>query len=224
MNATEQKFAIEDIVIYININRLNNEPMNILIIYSHPSQKSYTFQILEQLKNELISCDWNVNISDLYAMDFQADMTEQEYEREGFARTELPISQDILAEHLKIEKADCIIFIYPVWWSDCPAKLKGWFDRVYAVGYAYGHNNSMQKMRPIKYGLVICTAGHPNDFLTEIGIAQSMQNIMLDDRLGKRFEYKEMLILGGTLQIEHVRELHKTQIKELPSKIRTYCS
>lgn len=198
--------------------------MNILIIYSHPSRKSYTFQVLEQLKNELISHDWNVDISDLYAMDFHADMTEQEYEREGFARTELPIAEDILSEHQKIEKADCIIFIYPVWWSDCPAKLKGWFDRVYAVGYAYGHNNSMQKMRSIKYGLVICTAGHPNNFLAEIGIAQSMQTVMLDDRLGKRFEYKEMLILGGTLQIEHVRELHKTQIKELPLKIKTYCA
>jgi NAD(P)H dehydrogenase (quinone) len=198
--------------------------MNILIIYSHPSKKSYTFQVLDQLKNELVSQDWNIDISDLYAMDFQSDMTETEYEREGFARTELPIANDILSEHKKIEKADCIIFIYPVWWSDCPAKLKGWFDRVYAVGYAYGHNNSMQKMKSVKYGLVVCTAGHPNDFLTEIGIAQSMQNVMLDDRLGKRFDYKEMLILGGTLQIDQVRELHKTKIKELTSKIRTYCS
>ncbi len=198
--------------------------MNILIIYSHPSKKSYTFQIFEQLKKELVAQDWNVDISDLYAMDFHGDMTEQEYEREGFARTELSIAKDVLSEHQKIEKADCIIFIYPVWWSDCPAKLKGWFDRVYSVGYAYGHNNGMQKMKSIRYGLVICTAGHPNDILTEIGIAQSMQNVMLDDRLGKRFEYKEMLILGGTLQIEQVRDLHSAIIKELPSKIKAYCS
>ena len=119
--------------------------MNILIIYSHPSKKSYTYQVLEQLKDELVTQNWNIAISDLYAMDFQGDMTEQEYEREGFARMELPIAKDILSEHQKIEKADCIIFIYPVWWSDCPAKLKGWFDRVYSVGYSYGHNNSMQK-------------------------------------------------------------------------------
>ena len=31
---------------------------------------------------------------------------------------------------------------------------------------------------------------------------------MLDDRLGKRFENKEMMILGGTLDIEVVRQKH----------------
>lgn len=198
--------------------------MNILIVYSHPSKKSYTFQILEQLKKELAIQNWNVEISDLYAMNFQSDMTETEYEREGFAIIERSISDDILKEHQKIENADCIIFLYPVWWSDCPAKLKGWFDRVYSVGYAYGHNDQSRSMKLIKYGVVICTAGHPNEFLTEIGIAQSMQNIMLDDRLGKRFEHKEMLILGGTLEIEKVKELHQTKVKELITKIISYCA
>ena len=198
--------------------------MNILIIYSHPSKKSYTFQILEMLKSTLAHQGWNVKVSDLYAMDFQSDMTEQEYEREGFANTELPISNDILEEHEKIEAADCIIFLYPVWWSDCPAKLKGWFDRVYSVGYAYKQNSDVSKMKTVKSGFVICTAGHPNEFLSETGIAQSMQTIMLDDRLGKRFQHKEMLILGGTLNIEDVKKKHKAQIENLPAKIKNYCS
>ncbi len=198
--------------------------MNILIVYSHPSERSYTFQILQQLKAVLEQQDWNIEISDLYAMNFQSTMTAAEYEREGFARTELPISNDVIAEHKKIENADCIIFLYPVWWSDCPAKLKGWFDRVYSVGYAYGHNNKVQKMKTIKYGLVICTAGHPNSFLHEIGVAQSMQTIMLDDRLGKRFEHKEMLLLGGTLDREKVRAQHQQQIEQLVTRINTYCA
>jgi len=168
--------------------------------------------------------NWNIEISDLYAMNFLTDMTEQEYEREGFAKTEIPISKDVNEEHSKIEKADCIVFLYPVWWSDCPAKLKGWFDRVYSVGYAYGHKPKLQKMKTLKYGVVICTAGHPNDFLNEIGIAQSMQTVMLDDRLGKRFENKEMLLLGGTLDIEKVRQKHKKQIEELIIKIQNYCA
>src|SRR6478735_7436257 len=146
--------------------------MDILIIYCHPSQNSYTFQILEMLQATLKNQNWNVEISDLYAMNFQSDMTNQEYEREGFAKTHLPISKDILEEHQKIESADCIIFLYPVWWSDCPAKLKGWFDRVYSVGYAYGQKPDLPKMKTVKYGLAICTAGHPNEFLKEIGIAQ----------------------------------------------------
>ena len=196
--------------------------MNILIVYSHPSEKSYTFQILQQLKSVISKQNWNLEISDLYAMNFQTDMSAEEYEREGFGKTNLPISEDVLAEQEKIEKADCIIFLYPVWWSDCPAKLKGWFDRVYSVGYAYGQNETSKKMKTIPLGLVICTAGHPNEFLEEINMAQSMQTIMLDDRLGKRFENKEMLILGGTLELEKVMKKHFSEIEDLMGKIKTY--
>ncbi|OIV39673.1 NAD(P)H-dependent oxidoreductase [Flavobacterium johnsoniae] len=196
--------------------------MNLLIVYSHPSTKSYTFQVFEKLKKEILKQNWNLEISDLYASNFQSDMSEEEYEREGFAKINLPISKDILAEHEKIEKADCIIFLYPVWWSDCPAKLKGWFDRVYSVGYAYGQTENYPRMKTIPYGLVICTAGHPNAFLTEIGMAQSMEKIMLEDRLGKRFENKEMLILGGTLELENVMAAHFLQIEKAIDKIKRY--
>ncbi|MDR1645068.1 MAG: NAD(P)H-dependent oxidoreductase, partial [Tannerellaceae bacterium] len=104
------------------------------------------------------------------------------------------------------------------WWSDCPAKMKGWFDRVYSVGYAYGYDRDggkIMKMKRIKLGLVICTAGHPNIFLEETGIARSMRNVMLDDRLGVRFEKKEMIILGGTLELEKVANSHLEKIMNL---------
>ncbi len=197
--------------------------MNILIVYAHPSKKSYTFQVLERLKLALHNENWNVEISDLYASNFVSDMSEEEYEREGFAKTQLSIRADVLAEQEKIEKADCIIFLYPVWWSDCPAKLKGWFDRIYSVGYAYGQNETSRKMKTIPYGVVICTAGHPNTFLHEIEIAQSMEKIMLEDRLGKRFTHKEMIILGGTLELENVMAKHFEIINKIPEKIKTYC-
>jgi NAD(P)H dehydrogenase (quinone) len=129
-----------------------------------------------------------------------------------------------LEEHEKINKAGCIIFLYPVWWSDCPAKLKGWFDRVFSVGYAYKQKDGYPKMRIVKYGVAICTAGYSNDFLFETGLAQSMQNIMLNDRMGNRFEYKEMIILGDTLNPDKVKHQHAEQIKRLVSKIEYYFS
>lgn len=196
--------------------------MNILIVYSHPSKKSYTFQVLEQLKSAIAKQNWNFEVSDLYASNFQSDMSEEEYEREGFVKLNLPIPKDVLAEQQKIEKADCIIFLYPVWWSDCPAKLKGWFDRVFSVGYAYGQTDDFPKMKIIPFGLVICTAGHPNGFLNEIKMAQSMETIMLEDRLGKRFENKEMLILGGTLELENVMENHFLQIENICKKMKQH--
>jgi NAD(P)H dehydrogenase (quinone) len=196
--------------------------MNVFIVYAHPSPKSFTRKILDALINGLKTGGHRIEVSDLYAMNFRSDMTSEEYEREGFAQTELPLPEDVVDEHYKIEWADCIIFLYPVWWSDCPAKLKGWFDRVYSVGYAYGYNEGgrkIRKMKSVKYGVSICTAGHPNDFLEETGIATSMRKIMLDDRLGVRFENKKMMLLGGTQNIEKVKETHLTSVRKLGEQI-----
>jgi NAD(P)H dehydrogenase (quinone) len=201
--------------------------MNVLIIYCHPSRESYTYQILCQLKNVLKKENIEFQISDLYEMDFQSEMTEQEYMREGLLNLDLPISQDVQKEQKKIENSDCIIFLYPVWWSDCPAKLKGWFDRVYSVGYAYGYDsegNKIKKMENVKYGISLCTAGHPNTFLDEIGIAESMRKVMIDDRLGMRFNKKEMIILGGTLEREKVEEEHSETVKNIGKWIKEYCT
>lgn len=198
--------------------------MHVLIVFSHPGINSYTFRILEQLEAALRIQNWQVEVSDLYAMNFQSDMSEQEYARESLNKTELPVAADVLQEHEKIEKADCVIFLYPVWWSDCPAKLKGWFDRVYTVGYAYKHNDAVRQMKPLKYGVALCTAGYSNETLIDLGIAQSMQTIMLNDRLGNRFEQKDMFILGGTLDRETVKALHQEQIKTIVKRIQLYCT
>ena len=201
--------------------------MNVLIIYCHPSKESYTYKIFRQLKKVLKNENIEFQISDLYDMDFRAEMTEQEYKREGLLKFDLPISTDVQNEQKKIENADCIIFLYPVWWSDCPAKLKGWFDRVYTVGYAYGYDtegNKIKKMKTIKYGICLCAAGHSNKFLGEMGIAESMRNVMIDDRLGQRFSKKEMIILGGTLDLEKVENEHYETVKNIGKLIKKYCA
>ena len=34
--------------------------------------------------------------------------------------------------------ADALILVFPLWWMSMPAILKGWVDRVYSYGFAYG--------------------------------------------------------------------------------------
>ena len=65
--------------------------MKVHIIYCHPSNKSYTSEILKQLKLNLENEELEYSISDLYKMNFNTDMTEEEYEREGFANIELSL-------------------------------------------------------------------------------------------------------------------------------------
>ena len=56
---------------------------------------------------------------------FKTDMTEEEYLRDAYYRTSSDVAEDILAEQEKINSSDAIVFMYPVFWSEAPAKLVG---------------------------------------------------------------------------------------------------
>lgn len=51
-----------------------------------------------------------------------------------------------------------------------------------------------------------------------------MRNVMVDDRLGNRFQNKEMIILGGTTDQENVQPSHSELIDAIVTKIKKYCS
>lgn len=75
--------------------------------------------------------------------EFKGALTEQYVhqqmeKRDAYYRNTSDVASDVLAEQEKINRSDAIAFIYPVFWTEAPAKLVGWFDRVWTYGYAYG--------------------------------------------------------------------------------------
>ncbi|MBI5029762.1 MAG: NAD(P)H-dependent oxidoreductase [Chloroflexi bacterium] len=193
--------------------------MHVYIVFCHPSKKSFTFSVLESFVAGLREAGHTFTIGDLYEMNFQSDMDLEQYNRETSFEPSLPVPDDVATEQAKIAQANALVFIYPVWWSDCPAKLKGWFDRVWTFGYAYTYESDGHKSSHIGIAkaLVICPAGHPVEHLEETGIAQSMRRIMLDDRLGGvGIENAKMEILGGMVdQDPKVRERNLNRANEL---------
>ena len=174
--------------------------LHVYVVFCHPSHKSFTFSVLESFLAGLGEAGHTCEVGDLYAMAFQSDMDLDQYERETSLEPSLPVSADVAAEQAKIARAGALVLIYPVWWSDCPAKLKGWFDRVWTFGYAYTYENGSHGAPGIgpARALAICPAGHPVEHLEEIGIAQSMRCVMLNDRLrGVGIQDARMEILGG---------------------------
>ena len=193
--------------------------MHVYIVFAHPSQNSFTYCVLQAFTAGLLEAGHTFEIGDLYAMGFQTDMDLAQYERETSFDPSLPVPADVELEQKKINQADALAFVYPVWWSDCPAKLKGWFDRVWTLGYAYTYENGEHATSSIKAtrALVICTAGHPVEHLEEIGIAPSMRCVMLNDRLrGVGISDVKMEILGGMVNHDPAqREKNLGQAYEL---------
>jgi NAD(P)H dehydrogenase (quinone) len=133
-------------------------------------------------------------------------MGEGEYEREAYYRRELPLPEDVRAEQEKINASDAIVFIYPVFWTDAPAKLVGWFDRVWTFGFAYGENRGM---KTLEKGLVLCVAGNTLEYFERTGLGEAMRKVMLEDRLFDRVKRKEMIILDATSRELEDRELNR---------------
>ena len=176
--------------------------MHIYIIFAHPSRKSFSARVLDAFVKGLEEAGHSYEIGDLYEMGFQSEMDEAQYLRETSGTHDLPVPADVEIEQAKINRADGLVFIYPVWWSDCPAKLKGWFDRVLTCGYAYFYDDEGARgtRMSIEKALVLCSAGHTVEHLEEIGIAESMRRIMLNDRLlGVGVKQAHMEILGGMM-------------------------
>ena len=51
-------------------------------------------------------------------------------------------------EHARlVQWADCLVFVYPTWWSGLPAMLKGWLERVMVPGVAFVFDEHSGKVR-----------------------------------------------------------------------------
>ena len=169
--------------------------MRVFIVYCHPSNDSLTREARDSFIKGLESAGHLYVLSDLYAMNFVTDMSEAEYFREAHYRRNLPLPADVLEEHKKINNSDVIVFIYPVFWTEAPAKLVGWFDRVWTFGFAYGENRTMKQLEK---GIVLCVAGNTLEYFETTGLGDAMKRISLDDRLFDRVKSKEMIILDAT--------------------------
>ena len=64
---------------------------------------------------------------------FQAQQIEELHATETYGFTE-----EIENEIQKIEWCDLMIWQFPLWWFGLPGLLKGWVDRVFAMGRTYG--------------------------------------------------------------------------------------
>lgn len=109
--------------------------MHSLIIIAHPEAGSYTHAVAQQVIAGLQEDPQNTfEIVDLTVEGFDPRYTGADYRafRDGAV-----LPADAVAEQARIDRADLLILIFPVYWWSMPAILKGWIDRVFTNGWAY---------------------------------------------------------------------------------------
>ncbi len=168
--------------------------MKVFVVYCHPSEDSFTKHMCDAFCQGIKDAGNEYVISDLYRMHFNPVMSEQEYLRDAYYRKEPAPADDVLAEQAKINAADAIAFIYPVFWTEAPAMLVGWFDRVWTYGFAYGD----MTMKVLQKAVILCSAGNSIEYLEETGLLESMKKVMLKDRLKDRAEKLDFIVFDQT--------------------------
>ena len=176
--------------------------MKAFIVYCHPSEDSFTRNVRDAFIKGITDSGNEYVLSDLYKDHFKTDMTEAEYLRDAYYRNTPEVADDVLAEQAKINASDAIVFIYPVFWSEAPAKLVGWFDRVWSYGFAYGERT----MKTLEKGLILCSAGNPLERLEQTGLLDGMKKVMLADRLADRVKQAEFIVFENTSRENELRE------------------
>jgi NAD(P)H dehydrogenase (quinone) len=136
--------------------------MHILLVLAHPLAESFAAAVARTARDALEAGGHTVDILDLYQEDFDPRLTASE--RAGYF--DIPYDLSGVAKMVaRLKAADGLILVFPQWWFDFPAILKGFFDRVLAPGVAFSHDASGGRILPrltnIKLLWALTTTGSP---------------------------------------------------------------
>jgi len=173
--------------------------MKVLIVFAHPEPRSLNGSLRDVAVSELEAEGHEVRVSDLYAQGWTSDIGRADFpqlppgarlapaaaSKQAFESGTL--TADVKAEIEKLLWADVLILQFPLWWFSMPAILKGWVDRVFAYGFAYGVGEHSDKRWGDRYGegrlagkraMLIVTAGGWEEHYSARGINGPIDDLL----------------------------------------------
>jgi putative NADPH-quinone reductase len=108
--------------------------MHTTIVFAHPWHGSFNKAILDSVAQELDKQEKPYQIIDLNKDGFNPVM--QESELALYSRG-LSVDPLVLKYQSALDETNELIFIFPIWWYNLPAILKGFIDKVMLKDFAY---------------------------------------------------------------------------------------
>lgn len=178
----------------------------LLWVVAHPDPRSLTSALHRVGVDAAERAGYLVEVSDLYAMGFKAALdlddlgpidaagsADGDDRWSGLAAATAralaagTLRDDIRAEQAKLRRADTVVLQFPLWWYGTPAILKGWIDRVFSKGFAYGIRDPRHPGRTLRYGdgplagrrvQVITTVGSPGPAMGPRGVNGPLDEVL----------------------------------------------
>ncbi|MCX5783585.1 MAG: NAD(P)H-dependent oxidoreductase [Elusimicrobia bacterium] len=143
-----------------------------LIVYSHPNPNSFNAAIKNTLETEIKAGGNLVSVRDLYQIGFEPSLKSSDFE--NFQRGIIP--RDIAQEQEFIKQAQWLFFVFPIWWTGLPARMKGYIDKVFIKGFAYDvASEGVSGLLTDKKAVIINTTGTPEQTYWQSGMLKSLE-------------------------------------------------
>lgn len=186
--------------------------MNILLVHAQPESTSLTRHLVNTATQVLTARGHTVVQSDLYGMGWKAVFDGQDFpdrinpERLSFIEESQHAfahgrqTSDVEQEQRKVLAADAVILLFPLWWFSMPAIMKGWIERVWAYGLAYGYQGKGNAHRygegsfTGKRALLAVSVGGPERDYSPRGINGALEQLLFPITHGTLF-YTGMEVL-----------------------------
>lgn len=104
--------------------------MNVLLVLGHPRTDSFCGALARAYRSGANDANTDLRTIAVADLEFDPDVHTE-------SPSDQPLEADLLAAQHQIEWADHLVFVYPNWWGTMPARLKGFFDRVFTSGFAF---------------------------------------------------------------------------------------
>ena len=110
-------------------------PRKLLLVHCHPIGDSFSSALAEAVVAGAKEGGHDLRRRSLYSEKFQPALTAKErgvYMDAAAGASRL--SSDVRGHIADLRWCDSIVFVYPTWWFNLPAMLKGYFDRTFVPG------------------------------------------------------------------------------------------
>ncbi|MFD4764488.1 NAD(P)H-dependent oxidoreductase [Streptomyces sp. NPDC058439] len=114
--------------------------MHLLTVFSHPFRDRYPAAVMDAFHKPFEQSGHTIDVLDLHREGFDPRFTEADHAHFWGG----PVPLGITEMHRRVEAADRLAFIFPVYWWSMPALMKGWIDRVFTGGWAYQYGQGVQ--------------------------------------------------------------------------------
>lgn len=138
--------------------------MKTTIILAHPWHGSFNKAIMDTTVEQFKKMEKEYQIIDLNKENFDPVLREEELSL--YSKGEF--KDDLVKKYqMMLKDSDELVFIFPIWWFDLPAILKGFIDKVMLKNYAYieGKYGLKGLLTNIKVTTVITTSEVPTWYL-----------------------------------------------------------